>query len=88
MGNFLSRERKSSLATVEMVPMITLGFFSSTSAAIWPGGVSSKETKGMFQDLQTYRYSSLKVFLSKLEDHLLCLLFNSNKRENAERYCP
>ena len=38
----------------------------------------------MFQDLQTYRYSSLKVFLSKLEDHLLCLLFNSNKRENAE----
>ena len=84
MGNFLRRERISSLATVEMVPIITLGFFSSTSAAIWPGGVSSRETKGMFQDLQTYRNWSLKVFLSKFEDHLLCLLLNSNKRENAE----
>ena len=42
----------------------------------------------MFQDLQTYRNLSLKVFLSKFEDHLLCLLFNSNKRENAEWYCP
>ena len=64
--------------------MITLGFFSSTSANSWPGGVSSKETNGMFQDLQTYRNWSLKVFLSKFEDHLLCLLLNSNKRENAE----
>ena len=28
------------------------------------------------------------MFSSKFKDHLLCLLLNSNKRENAEWYCP